>query len=384
MTEARTFVARTLATLERVKSGYARPQPAAAGVDLNVGEARFALPDHVRAEMAERVQRLTELGYSNPAGEPELRAAYLRHLALDAHGRTLAEDTDVLVTAGGKEAVWLAVELAMDAGQARAVLLPRPGWEPYGLWSATAGCPVVDYDPAAVAQDPDVLLDTLRRAPIRPGLLLLNYPHNPTGVGIDQQRLDRLVEIARDAGLRIVSDEVYRTFADEPASVALSPAFDADQDLVADSTSKWLGMAGLRVGFLHAGSSQLAKLTQVRATYASCTSVLAQHVTASLLSSSTAQKWLGTVREEIAATRGGLARELTARGVSVVSGGGLYVWARRPRPADIPDGVGNVPAAAMSDGSGFGAPGHIRLCVAREGLDPARAASAVLTSLKGC
>jgi aspartate/methionine/tyrosine aminotransferase len=382
VTEARTFVARTLAALERANSGYARPQPAAAGVDLHVGEARFTLPDPVRAEMAEPVQRLTELGYSHPAGEPELRDAYLRHLAQHGGSRTPADGTDVLVTAGGKEAVWLAVELALDAGQAGAVLLPRPGWEPYRLWLAAAGCPVVDYDPAAVAHEPDALLDTLHRAPIRPGLLLLNYPHNPTGVSIDQQRLDRLVEIAKDAGLRIVSDEVYRTFAPEPASVALSPAFDADQDLVADSTSKWLGMAGLRVGFLHAGTRQLAQLAQVRATYASCTSVLAQHVTAGLLNSGAAQKWLGTVREEIAAARTGLAQELTARGVPVVSAGGLYVWARRPQPDDLPDGHG-VPAAAVSDGSGFGAPGHLRLCVAREGLDPASAADAVLTSLKG-
>lgn len=382
MTKVRTFVARTLTTLERANSGYARAQSAAAGVDLHVGEARFALPDPVRVEMAERVQRLNELGYSHPAGEPEVRAAYLRHLVLHGDGRTPADDTDVLVTAGGKEAVWLAVELALDAGQAGAVLLPRPGWEPYRLWLAAAGCPVVDYDPAAVAHDPNVLLDTLRRAPIRPGLLLINYPHNPTGASIDQQRLDRLVEIAKDAGLRIVSDEVYRTFAPEPASVALAPAFDPDQDLVADSTSKWLGMAGLRVGFLHAGTRQLAQLTQVRATYASCTSVLAQHITASLLNSGAAQKWLGTVREEIAATRAGLARELTARGVPVVSTGGLYVWARRPQPGDLPDGNG-APAAALSDGSGFGAPGHLRLCVAREGLDPASAADAVLTRLKG-
>ncbi|WP_371878849.1 aminotransferase class I/II-fold pyridoxal phosphate-dependent enzyme [Amycolatopsis roodepoortensis] len=66
-----------------------------------------------------------------------------------------------------------------------------------------------------------------------------------------QQGMDRLIEIAAEHHLPVVSDEVYRLFAAGYVSAAHAPARDPYRHLVADSCSKALAVAGLRVGFLH-------------------------------------------------------------------------------------------------------------------------------------
>lgn len=380
MTGTATFVGQTLAALKQTNSAYSRPAPPAGGPDLQVGEVRYDLPDSLRAELGECVARLKQVGYSDPHGERDLRSAYSRHLREAVPGRI--PGGEVVVTTGGKEAVWLALGIAAHMGQVECALLPQPGWEPYSLWLTALGCRWIGYDPAAVAENPAIVARLVENAPERPTLLLLNYPHNPTGIGVDQAAMDALVEVAAGCGLRIVSDEVYRAFGDHPASACLAPAFDPDRDLVADSCSKWLGAAGLRVGFLQSGAALLDIASQVRATYASCTSLVTQRLATVLLTSPEAAAWQGAVHRDIAASRSTVAAELAKRGLVVESLGGLYVWVRRPLDGDRLMVDRRIAPAGFTDGAGFGAPDRVRLCIAREGLDPADAADAVVAALE--
>jgi aspartate/methionine/tyrosine aminotransferase len=372
------FLARTLAALTG-PSSYARTFDAAPALDLGVGEVRYPIPDDVNAEITTALGRLTAIWYSHPAGEPELRRAFLRSRFTDD---TAAAHVDrVLVTSGGKEAAWLAVRYLLHRCGHPAVLTPSPGWEPYTLWSQAAGCRTIAYDPAALAADPAILCDIVAAAPIRPGLLVVNYPHNPTGVDIDQDAMDTLVATAAELRLDLVCDEVYRAFARWPTSAMLAPAYDPRRHLVVDSCSKWLTTAGLRVGFLHADAATIAALTRFRATYASCTSPVTQAAALALLTNPVATAWLRQVRAAVIADRDAVAHALTDRGVDVASVGGLYVWCRRPIPGTL--SAVDAAAARVTPGDGFGAPDHIRVCPARAGLDPAAAADAVVANLQG-
>jgi aspartate/methionine/tyrosine aminotransferase len=374
------FFGRTLGLLSAASSTYARTFDASPLLDLSIGEVRYPLPAAVRTELAEVAAQAERMWYSTPQGEPALRAAYLRHLAgLDACC-DLPVSTELLVTAGGKEAAWLAVRYLLHRSGG-AALVPSPGWEPYRLWLSAAGYPHMSYDPVALAADPASLPALAAGAATQPTLLVLNYPNNPTGVSVDQVGMDQIVAAAAEAGVAVVSDEVYRTFAPGQVSAALAPAFDPGRDAVVDSCSKWLGVAGLRVGFLLAGPDTIQDVTLFRASYASCSSVLAQHMAAALLGSDVTGDWMTAVRAEIDRNRRAIAAQLEALGVPVESDGGLYLWCRIPDPDKLAD-PGARDRACISRGGGFGSPDHFRLCVARAGLDPTRAAAAVVATLR--
>ncbi len=369
--------ARTVEQLRDPSSGYARRFTGSHALDLNIGEARFPLPEPVRRELAGTLFGLERPWYSSPQGEADLRAAYLDQVR---RPETAAE-VDVIVTAGGKEAAWLAVSYALHVHGVSRAAVPRPGWEPYSLWLRAAACPVTAYDPLLLAADPGYLREIARARGPALGLLIINYPHNPTGAWIDQARYDQLLAIAAELGIAVLSDEVYRAFAPAPASALLAPAFDPAKDTAVDSCSKWLAAAGLRVGFLIAGSRTVADLVLYRSSYASCTSVLTQRVAASLLSGRTADAWLATVRTQVAEDRQAVANYLARAGVKVESQGGLYLWCALPDSADLV-AAESPDRAVLAEGAGFGAPSHVRICTARAGLDASAAARAIVATLK--
>ncbi|MFI7524508.1 pyridoxal phosphate-dependent aminotransferase [Nocardia salmonicida] len=376
------FFTRLLTALTAPGAGYARSSaPTATTVlDLGVGEARYPMPPALCQQIGEVAAQTDRLWYSDPRGEIELRQAYLDHL--QPHGD--AEPSTVLVTAGGKEAALLALRYLLHAGGGGPVLIPSPGWEPYRFWATAAGARVLGYDPIAVAQNPNRLRQLIAAAVPRPRVLILNYPHNPTGVGVEQSKMDEIIAVATGFGIGVVSDEVYRMFGETSVSAAHAPAYDPARHIVVDSVSKSLAVAGLRVGFLHAYTPIVDALTAFRGAYASCTSVLAQRVATSLLISPTAQAWLADVREQLAASRTATAAALTDAGIEVVSHGGLYLWCRPPDPSVLPaPGMGAPVTARVTPGVGFGAADHFRVCTARADLVPRVAAAAVVETMRG-
>lgn len=377
MTGPSTVFARTIAALRDPASTYARRLTGSGGLDLDIGEARFPLPAPVRAEIAAAVGGLERPWYSSPQGEEYLRDDYLAQI-----GRPKgAAPVEVMVTAGGKEAAWLAVSYALEMRGAARAALPCPGWEPYSLWLSAAGCPVTAYDPLRLAADPDYLAELADSPGPALDLLVINYPHNPTGALMDQHGYDRLLALAGELGIAVVSDEVYRAFAPGPASALAAPGFDAAKDVVVDSCSKSLGAAGLRVGFLASGRRTVADLVLYRSSYASCTSILTQTAAAALMSGPAGAAWLAEVRARVAADRQAVADLLAQAGVKVTSHGGLYLWCQVPDLGG-PDPEESAEWARLADGAGFGVAGHVRICTARADLDPAAVTRAILASLR--
>ncbi|WP_144121054.1 pyridoxal phosphate-dependent aminotransferase [Catellatospora sichuanensis] len=373
-----TAIGRTLQALSAPGSAYARTFDASPMLDLSVGEARYSLPTEVREELGSAVARISDFGYADPAGDAVLRATYLDTIA---EGRR--DELGVLVTGGGKEAAWLAIRYLLHQRPHGSVLVPQPGWEPYGLWLDAIGRTRVGYDPVAVAADPGALRRIITSASRKPALLVLNYPHNPTGVGVDQPTMDALIGIAVEYGLGVVSDEVYRMFSDQPGLATKVAAFDPDRHVVVDSCSKWLAAAGLRVGFLAAAPQMVRDLTLYRSTYASCTSTVAQRAAHTLIESPAARHWLTAVREQVSASRAALAAALARWEIDVVSAGGLYLWCRVPEARPVAEQDRSGLLARVTGGAGFGAPGFFRLCPARAGLEPTAAAAAVARTLAG-
>ncbi len=181
------------------------------------------------------------LGYTESLGHPELRQAIA---ALYAH--IAAEQ--VLVHAGAEEAIFNFMNVALGPGDH--VIVHSPYYQSLGAVASSIGAEVSEWrgDPErAWALD----LDALQRALTdRTKVVVVNFPHNPTGFLPGPEFLQALSELSERHGFVVFSDEVYRGLELDPSDRL--PAF-ADLNGRAVSLgvmSKTYGLAGLRIGWI--------------------------------------------------------------------------------------------------------------------------------------
>ena len=199
-----------------------------------------ALLELADPDARERWDRLS-LGYTESAGLPALRQEIAR-----LHASLAAEN--VLTFAGAEEGIFLTMLAALNAGDE--VVVVTPAYQSLHSLPAAIGARVVEVrlraedrwqlDPEAIAR---------ARTP-RTRMIVVNFPHNPTGAHIDAQTQQRIVEIADDAKAMLLSDEVYRGLeyrSDEwlPAAADLSP-----RAVSLGVMSKSFALAGLRLGWI--------------------------------------------------------------------------------------------------------------------------------------
>ncbi|MGH7719454.1 MAG: aminotransferase class I/II-fold pyridoxal phosphate-dependent enzyme [Gemmatimonadaceae bacterium] len=185
-------------------------------------------------------QRLT-LGYTETPGHPLLRAEIAR-----MYERVSAEQ--VYTFAGAGEAIFVTLSALLGPGDH--VIVTWPAYQSLYEVARAAGAEV-DLLPLHERDGwiPDV--DRLR-ALLRPStrLIITNFPHNPTGALPSRAAFDRIVELAREAGVWLFSDEVYRELEHDPAH-RLPAAVDRYERAVSLGVmSKSYGLAGLRLGWI--------------------------------------------------------------------------------------------------------------------------------------
>lgn len=181
------------------------------------------------------------LGYTESRGAPELREAIgALYPATGADG--------VLVHGGTQEAIFAAINCAAGAGDH--IVVQFPAYQSQYSIAESIGAAVsrwnVDLDGDG-APDPGEL-EALLRPQTR--AIVITSPSNPTGYVFDRPRLDRVVEIARERGLWLISDEVYRG-TEHDAADRNPPVCDLyERGISLGGTAKAYGLAGLRIGWL--------------------------------------------------------------------------------------------------------------------------------------
>jgi aspartate aminotransferase len=243
-------------------------------ISLSLGEPDFPTPPHV-VQAAHEAALRGETRYPPLAGTEALRQAvahkYRREQRLDI------APADVLVTNGGKQAIFNVVMALVQAGDE--VVIPAPAWAGYEQTVRFAGgLPVF----AACPQAQDfVLTPAALEAAITPRttLLILNYPNNPTGAAIDAAGLAGLAEvIRRHPHVTVLSDDIYEhlLFEGEYATLAAVAPDLAPRVLTLTGVSKSYAMTGWRVGFLAGPPDLIRACTVVQATATSGVCAIAQ------------------------------------------------------------------------------------------------------------
>jgi aspartate/methionine/tyrosine aminotransferase len=181
------------------------------------------------------------LGYSESTGHPLLRGEI-------ASLYDTIEPDEVLTFAGAEEAVFCLVNVLLGAGDH--VIVTWPGYQSLYEVARAAGADVTLHE-LHEAHGWEVDLDLLRRQ-LAPAtrLIVVNLPHNPTGMLPDRATFEALIGIAAEAGAHLLVDEVYRGLEFDEADRLPSGADALASGVSLGVMSKAYAMAGLRIGWL--------------------------------------------------------------------------------------------------------------------------------------
>lgn len=213
---------------------------------LNIGQPDIPTPE-IALEALRRIDREI-LEYSPSEGLLSLREKlreYYRRFRIDV------EVDDIIVTAGGSEAVLFAFMATLDPGDE--IIVPEPAYANYMAFAISAGAKIVTV-PSSIDEGfalPPVEKFEALITPRTKGILICN-PNNPTGYLYTRREMDQLRDIVRRHDLFLYSDEVYREFCytGAPYISAFHLEGIEQQVILIDSVSKRYSECGIRIGAL--------------------------------------------------------------------------------------------------------------------------------------
>ncbi len=236
----------TLAVDAKAKALKAAGRPV---IGFGAGEPDFPTPGYVVDAAVEACRDPRNHRYTPAGGLPELKAAIVAKTRRDSGLEV--EAANVLVTNGGKQAVYEAFATLLDPGDE--VIVPAPYWTTYPEAIRLAGGVPVDVL-ADETQDYKVTVDQLEAARTdRTKVLLFNSPSNPTGAVYDRAETEAIGRWAAEHGLWVVTDEIYEHLvydgAEAPSMPVVVPEL-LDRCVVLNGVAKTYAMTGWRVGWM--------------------------------------------------------------------------------------------------------------------------------------
>ncbi|GAA1939544.1 pyridoxal phosphate-dependent aminotransferase [Nocardioides marmoribigeumensis] len=236
----------TLAVDARAKALKAEGRPV---IGFGAGEPDFPTPGYIVDAAVEACRDSANHRYSPAGGLPALKKAIAEKTLRDSGYRV--EPSQVLVTNGGKQAVYEAFATLLDPGDE--VLLPAPYWTTYPEAIRLAGGVPVEVL-ADETQDYLVTVEQLEASRTdRTKVLLFCSPSNPTGAVYTREQVEAIGRWADEHGLWVVTDEIYEHLTyDGVEAVSLPVAVPeiADRTVVLNGVAKTYAMTGWRVGWL--------------------------------------------------------------------------------------------------------------------------------------
>ena len=330
-------------------------------VDLSVGEPDFDTPENIK-QAARDALAAGKTGYTPSPGIPELREAIARKLRADGldHG-----PSNVMVTPGGKQALYEVFQTLLGAGDE--VVLLDPAWVSYEAMAKLAGASLSRVDTTPHGFRLAGALDELQTAVSdSTDLLVINSPGNPHGMVYSDEALRGVRDLAVEHDVAVVSDEIYQQIAYDGTTVTSLGSLPGmgDRTITVNGFSKAYAMTGWRLGYFAGPEALVEQAGKVHGHSVSCATNFVQHAGVEALANTGE-----TVAEMTAAferRRDLLVETLADRGVDVPTPeGAFYVmlpvadddqtWCER---AIQKAHVATVP------GSAFGTPGYARLSYA--------------------
>ncbi len=236
----------TLAVDSKAKALKAAGRPV---IGFGAGEPDFPTPDYIVNSAVEAAKVAANHRYTPAAGLPELRDAIVKKTKRDSNYDITSDQ--VLVTNGGKQAVYQAFASILDPGDE--VILPSPYWTTYPECIKLAGGVSVEVF-ADESQNYLVSVEQLEKVrTAKTKVLLFCSPSNPTGSVYSPEQVKAIGNWALANGLWVVTDEIYEHLlydgATAPSICVAVPAL-ADRTIIINGVAKTYAMTGWRVGWM--------------------------------------------------------------------------------------------------------------------------------------
>ena len=341
-------------------------------IGLGAGEPDFDTPAHIAQAGADAI-RDGFTRYTNVDGIDELKDAIIAKFARD--NALTYERSQILVSSGAKQTIYNLCMALLDPGDE--AVIPAPYWVSYPDMVLLAdGLPVMPF--AGMAQGYKISARQLAAA-ITPKtrLLLLNSPCNPTGAAYTRAELKALGEVLLENPRIIIgTDDMYEKiyWGDEPfCSLVTAVPELYPRTVTINGVSKAYAMTGWRIGYCGGPKELISAMSTIQGQSTSNASSISQKAAVTALSGD--QACVAKMNEAFKARRDFVVRALNAiPGISCLPGAGtFYAFADVSRAmatlgcrddgefAELLLSEGGV---AVVPGSGFGAPGHVRLSFA--------------------
>lgn len=332
MTEPRTRVSRRIgaiaesATLKvdaKAKALKAAGRPI---ISYGAGEPDFPTPAHIVDAAVEAARDPKNHRYTPAAGLPELRQAIADKTSRDSGWA--CEPSQVIVTNGGKQAVYQAFQTLVDDGDE--VIVPAPYWTTYPEAIALAGGVMVDVF-AGADTGYRVTVEQLEAARTpRTKVLLFVSPSNPTGSVYSAEQTRAIGEWALEHGIWVIADEIYQNLTYDgdraPAITEVVPEL-VNQTVLVNGVAKTFAMTGWRVGWMVGPKDVIAAASNLQSHLSSNVSNISQRAAIAALTGD--QSVVDDMKVAFARRRGLMLAEMSKIPGFVVPepGGAFYVYA---------------------------------------------------------
>ncbi|HZD42676.1 MAG TPA: pyridoxal phosphate-dependent aminotransferase [Methanomicrobiales archaeon] len=322
-------------------------------INMGLGQPDFDTPQHIKEAAIRAIEEGKTAAYTMNAGIPELRTAIAEKMQRE-NGLEYSP-SEILVTAGGSEALHLIIEALVDEGDR--VLFADPGFVSYSALTAIAGGRGV-----GLPLDANLHIEVERAMELMDGarMLILNSPANPTGAVESEKSIRALVEYAADAGVTVVSDEVYEHFI--YGKKHFSAARYGEDVITINAASKTYAMVGWRLGFLAAPQHYIDHCLKIHQYCQACATAVSQY--AALAAYTGDQAPVREMQREYQARRDILHQGLKNLGISFPLPEGAF-YAFVPLGTDLMQRI-TAKGVIITPGSAFGKnmPEHARLSYA--------------------
>lgn len=229
-------------------------------ISLGIGEPDFVTPQPILQAGIDSLRR-GETQYTSNSGTIELRTAVSKHLQ-QLYGVEYDPESEILITVGVSEALYLAMTAVVNPGDE--VIIPEPCFVSYAPEVAFAGgAPVMV--PTYVENDFRVTADIIAaHVTPRTKAILVGYPNNPTGAVMTKDVMEKIVAVAEESDLLLISDEIYDQLVYGVQHVCVPALGGARQrTILLGGFSKDYAMTGWRIGYACAPADLLAAMRKV-------------------------------------------------------------------------------------------------------------------------
>ena len=216
-------------------------------ISLGIGEPDFDTPTPIIQAGIEALQR-GATHYTSNSGLMELRRAIAEHMDR-RYGQTYNPASEILVTVGVSEALYLAMVALLDAGDE--IIIPEPCFVSYAPTAIMVGAVPVMVPTSAADGFQVTAADIAAHITPKTKCLFVASPNNPTGTVLSRERLNEIAALAKKHDLVVISDEIYDrlVYGVEHTCFASLPGM-YQRTVVLQGFSKAYAMTGWRVGYI--------------------------------------------------------------------------------------------------------------------------------------